>query len=247
MADPARQLIADPWLLASPEAEHAGCYLALTMPSRRMPLARTRHLHGALSHAYDGAHGDRVGAWSLVPSPDGIGWGVLFLRRETAERLRGTSHPTKLRECGEALTFSPTLHAMRAPASMRHGRYVVGVDTVTPVVWTSMGRTTACERPTAQTFVASLGRVALALGLVVTERDVAVARVESEMRREAVRVGGKIARGPVRGEVHALAGRCIVECNAVAAWLLACSAIVGLGGSTTMGFGRVRVQVGRVT
>lgn len=37
-------------------------------------------------------------------------------------------------------------------------------------------------------------------------------------------------------------GSCVVEVNAPARWMLECDALVGLGGRTALGFGRVRVS-----
>jgi CRISPR/Cas system CSM-associated protein Csm3 (group 7 of RAMP superfamily) len=52
-----------------------------------------------------------------------------------------------------------------------------------------------------------------------------------------------VHRGGERGEVHALVGRISVRCNALAAWALTLARVYGLGGLTSQGFGRVRVEV----
>lgn len=58
----------------------------------------------------------------------------------------------------------------------------------------------------------------------------------------ATTVSSALKIGYERGVVGASWGSLIVECNATGRWLLDCAALVGLGGKTAFGFGRVRVE-----
>ena len=60
--------------------------------------------------------------------------------------------------------------------------------------------------------------------------------VDAETQPATVQLGGKFHG--IRGWT----GHVIVEGNAVARWLVQCAGLVGLGGRTALGFGRVRVM-----
>lgn len=236
----------DAWALPSPTAEHTAHALTVTFsPAVAIDLTGTRFLHAAIAHAVAAhaqtePHSPTRARWSLAPS--GSGWVVAFADRNIADRMRGHVRDSRFGAAPKVLAFGNAVVRMRAPRVLAPGRYRVTLTTVTPVSWASNGHREVTLTPTPQTIIASVGRIATLLGVDVPEAHRAVARVESDVRRTKVFLGGHWQRGSsVAGLVRAIEGTVTVECNAVVAWLLACGEVLGLGGSTSVGLGRVRV------
>lgn len=260
--------VVDPWSLPSPSAEYAGYFLEITItPCVDPPLTlrTTRLLHGALSAIHREPHRPGLAHFALVPrgedappragTPPAPAWDVLFYERAIAERLRGTSHTIYL-SGGRAkppdvldrtLSFGERVFRVRAPAALPAGRYRVVIDTRTPLSFTTDDHRVCVERPHEGTITGSLERVAKAVGVTVRPSDLAIARVAAETYVQVIRVGTHWQRGTGDpGSARTIAGRVVVECNAVAAWLLLCARRTGLGGMTSIGFGRVRVTAERL-
>lgn len=269
VSEPAPVAPPDPWALPSPLAEHVGYFLEITItPCVDPPLTlrNTRLLHGALSAIHREPHRPGLAHFALVPrgedapprhgTPPKPAWDVLFYERPLAERLRGTSHTIYL--CGgrakppdvpeRTLSFGEHVFRVRAPAPLPAGRYRVTIETRTPLSFTTDDHRVCVERPHEGTITGSLERVAKAVGVTVRPSDLAIARVAAETYVQVIRVGTHWQRGTGDpGSARTIAGRVVVECNAVAAWLLLCARRTGLGGMTSIGFGRVRVTVEPVT
>ena len=222
---------------------HLGTYYALDMRPRpeAITLRHTRLLHGIVSHALGVPHESARGVFSLVPSHDGCGWGALVYEGTDATL---TTHAARYGGRHVALSVVGLPRRVRAPARLDAGRYRVTIETLTPVSWARDGHSVAVLAPKVQTMEGAceiIGRK-----VRVSHDGSKVYDVTHETRREAVYVGGHIARGSKRrGEVIALVGTITVRCNAHAAWLLSCADRVGIGGATALGFGRVTVKVER--
>jgi len=222
---------------------HLGTYYALDLRPRpeAITLRHTRLLHGIVSHALGVPHENARGVFSLVPSHDGCGWGVLVYEGTDATL---TTHAVRYGGRPVTLSVVGLPRRVRAPARLDAGRCRVVIETVTPVSWARDGHSVAVLAPKVQTMEGAceiIGRK-----VRVSHDGARVYDVTHETRREAVYVGGHIARGSKRrGEVIALVGTINVRCNAHAAWLLSCADRVGIGGATALGFGRVTVKVER--
>lgn len=244
VVDDWREVIGLPKRSTGPRAveypAHLGTYYALDLRPRpeAITLRHTRLLHGIVSHALGVPHEPARGVFSLVPSRDGCGWGALVY-----EGTEATITTRDVRYGGRPVTLSVVglPRRVKAPPRLATGRYRVTIETVTPLSWARDGHSVAVLAPKVQTIEGAceiLGRK-----VRVTHEGARIYDVTHETRREAVYVGGHIARGSKRrGEVIAIVGTVTVRCNAHAAWLLSCAERVGLGGATAIGFGRVSVR-----
>jgi hypothetical protein len=209
-----------------------------------------RGLHAALTGLTGGHRPDRP-AFSLLPWPCRSRWAVVVADDDAARALAGTRHQCALYDRPTAITLGPLVR-LRAPASLAPGRYRVTIDSVTPVVISSHTslhtivesaqdeRRRARVTPDAKNLRGSLvDTLARRLGL----RDLRTEQLplllhSRETEPTRVRLGGKF------GSIAGWHGRVVVETSATGAWLLLCAAQgYGLGGRTSFGFGRVRVQV----
>lgn len=224
---------------------HIGTYYALDLRPRpdAITLRHTRLLHGIVSHALGVPHERARGVFSLVPSRDGCGWGVLVYEGTDATL---TTHAVRYGGRAATLSVVGLPRRVKAPAALDAGRYRVSIETITPVSWARDGHSVAVLAPKVQTLLGSceiIGRK-----VRVDHTPSIVHDVDHDVRREAVYAGGHIFRGSKRrGEVIALVGTITVRCNAHAAWMLSCAERVGLGGAVAMGFGRVKVTVTPLT
>jgi len=220
---------------------HIGTYYALDLRPRpeAITLRHTRHLHGIVCHTLGVPHERVRGVFSLVPSRDGCGWGVLVY--DGCEGVI-TSRDARFGGRSASLSVVGLPRRVKAPAAVASGRHRVRIETITPVSWARESHSVAILVPKVQTLEGTcevLGRKAR-----VSHNGARIFAVDHDLRREAVYVGGHVARGSKRrGEIVAVVGTVEVTCNAHAAWLLLCAERFGLGGATALGFGRVRVEV----
>lgn len=194
-----------------------------------------RLVHGLVSRLVGEDHA-QVARWALAmpQGAHGSGWGAVLFRADDAARLAGRVERVRVGSREHDLRTGPVVR-LRAPAMLSPGRYRVTVDAVTPVSHLVDGRTRPIYAPTAQTVTGALGDVSQRLGLSVGRMHVAA--VECATVPDRVTLGGHM------GSVPGWVGRITVECNAPAAWLLACARHTGLGGRVAFGMGRVRVEV----
>lgn len=204
-----------------------------------------RLLHGLLSMLHGTTHRKLHPWWSLVPLDNPTMWRVLWCDVEIAERLRGTVTKAHLGVKPITVRWSPTLHRPRVPQELPEGEYLVTLDTLTPVSFARGGHKEAVTRPTPQT-LRSAARTLIERAGMEHRRDLTVHDVSSQTQVERIDVGGHYYRGSGRGEVVAFTGSVVARCNARAAWWLQLSAVYGLGGLTSLGFGRVKVSVTKV-
>lgn len=241
----------DPWALPSPATSYVGHYLRLDLrpaPDPAIELRHTRLLHGAICRAAQEPHATGRGTFSLRPSAEGCGWGVLFFDAAVAARVRATTHVAHLGDREVALHFGAAVIRVKAPPPLAAGRYRVTVESVTPLAWTRCGKRVFVRDPDPSTIVGGVARIAQIVGADVPESAFAIRYVDTCTAPEKVFVGGHWQRGTsVPGMIRAITGRLTIECNAVVAWLLLCGARVGLGGCTSLGLGHVRVAVEATT
>lgn len=232
-----------PWARGAPACDAwlpgAGSEIVFS-PEPRWPieLRNTRHLHGFITAIMGEPHA-HVPAWVLVPWHGRSGWAVFFRSDEVAERLCGRRMRGSFFGVDTELSFRGRWR-VRSPKVERRGRQRVRLDAVTPVcVREGTGLYTA---PTVDTLINALcnGSASIAnrlgwLHVGGSECDAQIELIERHTQAESVIMGGKY--GTARGWV----GHVELEINAPARWLLDVASVIGLGGRTAFGFGRVRV------
>ena len=199
--------------------------------------APARLVHGLVSRLLGEDH-TQVARWALAmpAGARGSGWGVVLFRADDAARLAGRAERVRVGAREVDLRTGPVVR-LKAPPMLARGRHRVTVDAVSPVSHLVDGRARPIFAPTVQTILGALGDVSQRLGLSVGRMH--VARVACRTAPERVVMGGHM------GAVPGWIGRLEIECNAPAAWLLACARHAGLGGRVAFGMGRVRVEVAR--
>ncbi len=231
----------DPWAAASPAygTHLPGAGLSMTLDPRPTPIAlgQARGLHGLMTTVLNEGHNPQSPAWALVPWPEGCGWGVYLRSDAHVAALARTTREGRLFDRPVRVTFGSQVR-LRAPAAREPGRYLLRIDAVTPVTIRSNGGANFAHlTPDATNLLSALTATFPArIGLDAFDPAMAAMRVVARATQpETVLCGSHF--GAIRGWT----GSVVVECNAVAAWLLECAARVGLGGRTAMGFGRVKV------
>lgn len=232
---------AKPWLRGAPPhlpyLPGGGMTLSVS-PTPRWPIEHRniRALHGMMTMTVGLAH-QRWPEWSLIPWPEGCGWGVYLRQDQVARRIAGRTIEGRLYDRDVTIKTGPLVR-IKAPAPGRRGRQRIRLDTITPVVIETEGRTVTRTMPTVTSIWNALTQsLPDRLGLVGLDKQMVVLEVVShETQTETVPLGGK--GGPVKG----WAGSVVLEVNAVTRWLLEAAARgPGLGGRVAFGFGRIRV------
>lgn len=236
---------ANPWLRGGPAVPAllpgGMCEIDLS-PAPRWPveLRNTRHLHGLITTIIGDPHDPHLPAWALVPRRDAQSrshWAAWFLRDDLAQRMSGAHGRAEFFGVQTDVRLGEVVSA--ASPTVRRGHQRVRVDAVTPVVLRS--EQTMHTAPTEAMLLGALvgGSCSVPNRIGWADRvDTSDARLvlrERDTQPEGVETGGKY--GTVRGWV----GSVDLEVNAVARWLLEVAALVGLGGRTAFGFGRIRV------
>lgn len=233
---------AKPWLRGAPPhlpyLPGGGMTVSIS-PAPRWPIEHRniRAFHGMMTMLVGLPH-QRFPEWSLVPWSEGCGWGVYLRQDDVARRLAGHTIEGRLYDRNVSVKMGPLVR-MKAPMIAKRGHQRIRVDTVTPVVIETDGRTVTRTMPTVTSILRALTHsLPDRLGLVGFDRSTAVLEVVShETQTESVPLGGK------HGVVKGWAGSAVLEVNAVSRWLLeAASRGPGLGGRVAFGFGRVRVS-----
>lgn len=255
----------DPCTLDSPALDYLpgwACAISLfpkgcTKPLVDVDYQRMRLLHACLSSYLGGVghsrRGDLVQALPSAKSPGRIYW-----TRTSRETVMGDSARVVRNDMLGGEPFTVVLEnpmRVRAPKPFAAGQYRLRISSIQPVVHTrsiltenGYGRKKgeSIIEPTGVTLQQTLNRVAEILGLTVPNRNIQISVLGCDTEPVDCFVGGikkgKFQRGWKTGHVIGWVGVIDVECNAVAAWLLKCAEIVALGGSSSLGFGRVRVE-----
>lgn len=238
-----------PWLKGAPvystHLPGGACELTLT-PASPIPLEKTHYLHGMLS-AIDGRpHEPNRPAWSLLPWRSG--WAVVWQDDGAAHHAK-TSHQVTLYGRPATLSFGP-LVKLRTPVVSRRGRHRIKLEAITPVSIKSAHKDRSVVYrmvPTSESLISTL-ECALAprLGLKIARENICLNvishRVES-VDYECGKFGNFYgSKHPDERGVRGWVGHVIIECNAVARWLLECAARGwGLGARVSIGCGRIMV------
>jgi len=230
-----------PWLVGpppfAPYLPGGACEITISpVPRWPIELRNARALHGVLTALTKRRHGQHP-AWSLIPWQSG--WAVYWYGDDDARRFAGTRHAINLFHADREIRFSH-LARFRAPVVTRRGRTRLRVDTITPATLSRHGHKTALLPLTSEAIEKSLRALGERFGI---DSPVKADPVRHELRRALVSVGGHWQRGTAKpGLVVAWEGWFEADCNAPAAWLMRVAERVGFGGTTAIGFGRVRVS-----
>lgn len=230
-----------PWLLGAPpfgEYLPGGAFALAISPTPQWPieLRNTKALHGLVTGLIGKPHDPNVPGFTLIPSDlAASGWGVYVADPADALRLANAQASGVLFD-REVTVSCGAMHRIKSPRVSKRGRRKLRIDCVTPVIIRSQGSTVRHMFPTASNLLSTLTawtprRLGLHLG-----DDARLVLVERHTQPEWTPMGGKY--GPTGGFV----GHMVVECNAVAEWLIRCSESIGFGGKTAFGFGRIRVS-----
>ena len=230
-----------PMLLGAPTFDiylpGGGMEIAISpVPQWRIEHRNIRALHGMITTMIDEPHDPLIPGFALVPWPTGCGWGVYVRDAAQADRLANKRHSARIFDRDVEVRFS-TVRKIKAPVVTKRGRARLRIDAITPVCIRNGGGSTTYTAPTTQSLWSAITNSFLPrVGVHDLDPQTAMLRlVEATTQPETVQLGGKFHG--IRGWT----GHVIVEGNAVARWLVQCAGLVGLGGRTALGFGRVRV------
>lgn len=230
-----------PMLLGPPSFEAylpgGGMEIAVSpVPKWTIEHRNVRALHGMITTLLDEPHDPLIPGFALVPWPAGCGWGVYVRDLEQAERLANKRHPARLFDHGVEARFS-TVRRIKAPTIARRGRARLRIDAITPVCIRNNGGETTYTAPTTQALWSAITHSFLPrVGVPGLDPNTVLLKMfDAETHPATVNLGGKYQ------SIRGWTGHVIVEGNAVARWLVRCAGLIGLGGRTALGFGRVRV------
>lgn len=231
----------NPWLAGAPPfaAHLPGASMTMgfdPLPRWPVELRNTRGLHGLLTSLLGLPHAHHP-QWALRPWQSGwaVHWmharGLGFAVQEVGASLY--ERPTRV-------AFGPAVY-LRAPQIATRGRRRLRLDTVTPVVRAAEGK----ARPEVRPSTVSLGHALDDFAHRVAPSAPWFDWTRARIRVEAVEVATEPAHvelGAKYGMVHGWQGSLVVECNAVAHWLLVAASRIGLGSRVAFGFGCVRTS-----
>lgn len=233
-----------PWLLGAPiygEYLPGGVCELDIYPASKWPiqLRNTRALHGCVTSIAGRPHTKNLADFALIP---GDKWCVYIRDEDVAVALADGKHESQLFDKRVMVRFGQ-LRRLPSPIVAKRGRRLLGFETQTPI---SMRRGITkdgvrvfeqYDAPTAANIKAAIGGSFLGkLGVSVSSDRVCLELISAETRSVSVPIGGKY------GDVVAWEGRCIVETNAVGEWLFRCAEMIGFGGRTAFGFGRIVIR-----
>jgi hypothetical protein len=203
-------------------------------------MRETRLLHGLVSAVLGDsgiAHDERHPTFSLRPVATRLGWEVYLWSDEAAAVLSGLCDDRHVDGRRVTVRFGE-VRTVAAPVVTARGRRRLRLETVTLV---SVRRSTEKGRayhhmPTSQCIKSAIGRqFQERFGLEYADEDMRVEVVEHKTERDESVIGAKFRRDT------GWSGVAIVECNAVAEWLLRAAASTGLGARVGFGLGCVKV------
>jgi CRISPR-associated endoribonuclease Cas6 len=181
--------------------------------------------------------------FSIVPWHNQFGW-ALYVADDTHKHLANKTIDAVLFDREVKLKFG-IWSKLRAPdwKAESRGRKRVEVSTITPVVIRT-DRRIVREKPTNESIHSALTAMfPLRLGWVdrleyleELRKETMVNIVSSDTKTDTIKVGGHF------DNVTGFMGRFVVEANAPARWLLKCAQLIGLGGQTSIGFGRIKCR-----
>jgi hypothetical protein len=206
------------------------------VPKWPIALRNTRALHGALSNCFNLPHLRNRPRFTLLPVQGGCGWAAHFLDLGVSA-LPSTSEVSIFNAVRTLRLGPPT--RLRAPGRPEGESHVFALETKTPVVIRSEGVTRSS--PDAGNLSSALA-MSEVLRLVVERprlEDVVVEVLHHETEETRVHVGGEWGG---TGTVVGWEGVVFLRCNTLGAYLLKLGEALGVGGRTSLGFGRYRLR-----
>lgn len=209
-------------------------------PRLRWPieLRHTRLLHGMLT-ALTGPH-EGVPKWSLAPAPNNR-WRVIWLDTNAGRRLAGHRKTEQIADQEIDAIFGPAKKFRPPDIQPERGMRNIRLRTITPVMIRSRqadGSVIVRDEIGPHLLTTLAQNVATKSGVDVLEDELVIQNLAEHTHTTRVPQGGKY-----QGSWTGLKGHLDLRCNAVAHSLLALSCIVGLGGRTAFGLGRVWIEL----
>jgi hypothetical protein len=234
----------NPWLLGAPPFEDhiPGGAMEMHFDERiTFEHRQLSALHGIVT-SITGPHERNVPKFSLIPWHNGCGWGLYLRSDEQARELANTVHTVRLGSGMGTLRLG-TLYRFRSPKITRRGHRHIRIDAITPVCVRCTNGSDSTYRlytaPTGGNLRSTLAYMTpMRIGLLVADATVKLELVSRETIPATLSLAGRDGR---LGNMRGWTGHCIVDTNAVGHWLLAVAERIGFGGTTSFGFGRIRV------
>ena len=242
--DGAAPPLLSPWDAPSPAlpSRAAGAVMALTSPGERYLLHDAPVWHGVATALTRDPHAPAA-PFSAWP---GDGCWMLWTRAAGAiTHLSGRRLMHRIGRREHAIVTVGVASPCVLPPVLPAGRYRATIHADTPVAVRCYGGSVVRDRPDALSLASTLAQTlaprVLGRPLPVSSVALRVVRDETAASTERTVPSHQRDRGAQRGWT----GRVEVETSALAAWLLECAVLTGLGGRTAFGMGRVRVEVSR--
>lgn len=232
-----------PWHAPSPvlTSRAIGAAMALTSPGERYALTDAAVWHGVATALTRDPHAPAApfSAW-----PGEACWWLWTRSAGAITHLSGRRLVQRIGRREHAVVTVGAAHPCVLPPPRGTGRYRVTIQADTPVAVRCYGGAVVRSSPDSTSLASTLAQTLAprVLGRPLRVEDVAV-RVVRDLSVPA-RVRGTPSEGPRRRAFQdGWAGQVEVEASGLAAWLMECAVLVGLGGRTAFGMGRVRVEV----
>lgn len=230
------------WLLGAPAlpSRAAGACLALTSVGERYALTDAPVWHGVATALTRDPHAPAApfSAW-----PGEACWWLWTRSAGAITHLAGRRLVHRIGRREHAVVTVSAARPCVLPPPRAPERHRVAIHADTPVAIRCHGGTVVRAWPDDVSLTSTLAQTLAprVLGRPLAREDVAL-RVTRDASVAAVAraVPSDVRR---RGAQAGWTGRVEVECSGLAAWLLECAVLVGLGGRTAFGLGRVRVEV----
>jgi hypothetical protein len=206
-------------------------------PRLRWPMEHrnVRGLHGMVTVLIGDDHHSGNPAFALLPWNTRFGWAVYIWSEEHARKLAGRTVEARIFDQPVQVKFGPLWH-MKAPSIAKRGHRRLIIDAITPVCSQSTDRTFTHTVPTGSILASALCNLPPRLGMLGFARE----QVQIDVVSHKTEVG-TVFLGNKYGVVRGWIGQVVVDTNAVGHWLLKAAEVVGIGGRTAFGFGRIRV------
>lgn len=199
-------------------------------------------LHGIVT-TLTGPHERNTPRFTLIPTDRGCGWGVYLRHGDDARQLANTKHTVRLGSGRVRLNFG-NMFRFRSPVVTKRGHRKLRIDAITPVcvrcTQGADGSQKLYTAPTSGNLLSTLVYMTPRRIELLVEPD--SARLEMLERNTIPATLSLAGRDGRLGNMRGWTGHVVVDCNAVAHWLLLVAERIGYGGTTSFGFGRIRVS-----
>lgn len=237
--------VTSPWAMHSPAfGDHlpgAVCEMRIAGEPRGMcSLRGSTVAHGVVSVLTNHPHRPHVHHHALWPDPLGDRWWVL-IPSEAAKYVAGRRFRHDVARRTADVAFGPAIR-LRTPPAASAGTYRLRIETQTPVVIRSAGSTLTRVDPDASHIASTVSALTCKrLGLDEIPPHMVALRMVDRHTRPWIGLVDRSGSVGGDGRVRGWHGVIEVDASGLAAWLLRCCALIGLGGRTGYGFGRIRL------